>query len=70
MPLGNLNNLIGQSSGLQIGARQRKLTSENTNLLDPKDLKNLAIDLNSLCTKEYTRRLSGNIFNQKEQVEN
>jgi len=60
LPLGNIGSLISghAPNGVMVAGAKRK-TSEGSNLFDPKDIKNLAQDLNNLCAKEYTRRLSG-----------
>jgi len=44
-----------------MGGISKRKTSEGQGLLDVKGIKILANDLNNLCSKEYTRRLSGHI---------
>lgn len=67
LPIGNIGSLISGSnpgglvmgSGQQKNAMKKQPTDCSVNLAD-KDLAELANDLNTLCAKEYTRRMSGN----------
>ena len=52
-------------SGQSQNPRKKQATDGSINMAD-KDLAELANDLNNLCAKEYTRRLSGHQVQQQE----
>ena len=68
LPIGTIGNLISGSNpgGLIMGSgnaenSNKQKTADSAVNMGDKDLSELANNLNSLCAKEYTRRLSGHI---------